>query len=210
LSAAVAVAACSGSSSSGSFPGSGGDGGGGADGTTSGDDAAGGGPGQEAGGSGDGAQAAQDSGGSTDGSAGMDAGGGGDGAVSSSDAGDAGRDAQGAPCPNIHGVYSITAVEVQGCGSSFNMSAPQCIRQTSCGIVFASSVPDGGMTAINGDATLQVNGTFSGAALSEGTLNRTGCTGTWDGTSSLTVDCGGTSSSQACVLVLQRTGNSCP
>ncbi len=174
-------------------------------------DAAGGGPGQEAGGGGDGAQPAQDSGGSTDGSAGMDASGGGDGAVSTADAGDAGRDAQGAPCPNLHGTYSITPIEGQGCGSSFNMSAPQCIRQTSCGIVFASSAPDGGMSAINGDATLLDNGTFSGAALSEGTLNRTGCTGTWNvGTSTLTVDCGGTSSSQACVLALQRTGNSCP
>jgi hypothetical protein len=52
---------------------------------------------------------------------------------------------------------------------------------------------------------------LTGAALQEGTVNRTGCTGTWDGTlSTMTVDCGGTVSTQACVAALRRAGDKCP
>jgi hypothetical protein len=64
--------------------------------------------------------------------------------------------------------------------------------------------------AINGDPTLQTNGSFANGALTEGTVNRTGCTGSWDGaTSTMTVDCVGTGSSQACVVALRRTGIRC-
>jgi hypothetical protein len=142
-----------------------------------------------------------------------DAGGASDSA-SVSDARDAQSDAAPPPCPDVHGSYSITAVEAQGCGVAFNASAPQCIRQgqsTACGITFQSTVSGGGNKAINGDASLQNDGTFSGAALTEGTLGRTGCTGTWNaGASTMTVDCGGTGSSQACVLSLVRTAATCP
>jgi hypothetical protein len=138
------------------------------------------------------------------------------------DAGDAARipdssDAQGdvvAPlCPDVRGAYSITPIEGQGCGSAFNASAPQCIRQgqsSACGITFDSKVSGGGNVAINGDAALQGDGTFAGATLTEGTSARTGCTGAWvAGTSTMTVDCGGTGSSQACVLALLRTSSTC-
>jgi hypothetical protein len=136
-----------------------------------------------------------------------------DGAPSTQDASDASSDAPVAPCPDVRGAYSITAVDATGCGSSLNTGASQCIRQgqqTTCGITLQSMPSGGGNRAINGDATLQSDGSFSGAALMEGPLNRTGCTGTWDAANStMTVDCGGTGSSQACVLALRRTGSMC-
>jgi hypothetical protein len=68
----------------------------------------------------------------------------------------------------------------------------------------------GSRPAINGDAAIDSNGDFTGAALTEGTVDRTGCTGTWDATTStMTVDCGGMGSQQACVLALKRTGGVC-
>jgi hypothetical protein len=199
-------AACGGAGSTGSLAGAdggdatGGDGGpsaqGGGDGATSqnGPDAS------------DGALSTPDSGDAGDGAPGSEAGG--------SEAGDAQSDVAPPPCPDVHGAYSITPVEGQGCGGSFSASAPQCIRQgqsSACGITFQSTVSGGANKAINGDASLQSDGTFSGAALTEGALGRTGCTGTWSaGTSTLTVDCGGTGSSQACVLSLVRTAATCP
>jgi hypothetical protein len=160
---------------------------------------------------GDSAPSAQDA---SDGSLSMpDAGGFNDGALSTPDAGDATSDAAAPPCPDMRGAYAITAVDATGCGNSLNASARECIRQgvtTACGITLQSMVSGGGNVAINGDATLQDNGSFSGAALTEGMSNRTGCTGTWDaGSSTLTVDCGGTSATQACVLALRRTGATC-
>jgi hypothetical protein len=115
-------------------------------------------------------------------------------------------------CPDVRGAYSLTLVEATGCGD-LNVAAPQCIRQAitaSCDILFVSQ-PKTGIPAINGDPTLQADGSFTGGALKEGTVNRAACTGTWDAsTSTMTVDCGGTGSSQACVVALQRTGPTCP
>jgi hypothetical protein len=143
-----------------------------------------------------------------------------DGASSTGDAGDGGSvlvDASDAPsdappCPDVHGAYTITAVQGQGCGTSFDMSAPECVVQAplpTCDISFASSSDAG--SAINGRASLQNDGSFSGAAITEGTLGRTGCTGVWmAGSSTLRVDCGGVDSGQACVLDLVRAASSCP
>jgi hypothetical protein len=208
---AALAAACSGSSSSGVL-GAGSDGatngdastttesGTGADGTASGTDSSN---------AGDGTSKGQDS--SAMDSSAVDSSATNDGLASPGDASDAASDAPAAPCPDVHGAYTITAVDATGCGNSFNVGARQCIRQgqsAACGIQFQST--GGSTVAINGEATLKNDGSFSDAALTEGTLNRTGCTGTWDpGTSSLTVDCGGTGSSQACVLSLQRTGATC-
>jgi hypothetical protein len=56
-----------------------------------------------------------------------------------------------------------------------------------------------------------MDGSFTGAAITEGTGNRTGCTGTWNaGTSTLTVDCGGVGSSQSCIATLTRSSLTCP
>jgi hypothetical protein len=129
---------------------------------------------------------------------------------------DAPVDAWNAPCPDTLGRYTITVVENGndagvGCGD-FNFSAPQCIRKGpgACDIVFRSEVPQPQVPAINGDPTLQSDGSFSGGALTEGTGARTGCTGTWDATTStMTVDCGGASSSQACIVALTRINVLC-
>jgi hypothetical protein len=59
--------------------------------------------------------------------------------------------------------------------------------------------------------TLDGGGAFSDGAITEGTVNRSGCTGTWQPGSSptLIVDCGGVSSSQSCVATLTRSSLTC-
>jgi hypothetical protein len=208
----LAAAACSGSASSAGLSGGGGDAG--QDASTSGGDGATG-QGSSSGSGADDGAAQSSGGGARDGALTTDAAAGGDGstrpndgAASSPDASDAQGDVAPPPCPDVHGAYAITPVEAQGCGSSFNASATQCVRQAACGITFQSN---GSNKAINGDPALQSDGAFTGAALTEGSLMRTGCTGTWDAaTSTMTVDCGGTGSSQACVVSLMRTGAMCP
>jgi hypothetical protein len=85
------------------------------------------------------------------------------------------------------------------------------VRQTACAISFVSNGSGAGGNALNGNASLSGTGDFSGAAIREGTVQRTGCTGTWNGaTSTLTVDCGGMGTSQSCVATLVRTAAVCP
>jgi hypothetical protein len=108
------------------------------------------------------------------------------------------------PCPDQHGAYSIS-LSGQGCGN-LSATGPECITQNACAITFTTSA--GGLA---GTAALGMDGSFTGAAINEGTSNRTGCTGTWDpGTSTLTVDCGGVGSSQSCIATLMRTASMCP
>ena len=108
------------------------------------------------------------------------------------------------PCPDQHGAYAIS-ISGQGCGD-LSASASECVTQSACAITFASSG-----AALNGTAMLGMDGSFTGAAITEGTVNRTGCTGTWaSGTSTLTVDCGGIGTSQSCVATLTRTSKTCP
>jgi uncharacterized protein YjbI with pentapeptide repeats len=116
----------------------------------------------------------------------------------------------GGPCPNLVGSYSLSATG-QGCGD-LNVNAPQCILDvsSSCVAEFRSTAA-GQLGAIVGTAMLQPDGSFSGADLQLGTVNRTGCTGTWDtSTSTLVVDCGGVGTSQSCIVTLTRTATSCP
>jgi hypothetical protein len=111
-------------------------------------------------------------------------------------------------CPDQHGAYSV-ALTGQGCGD-LNASAPQCITQSACTITLASSASTGG-NALNGSAMLGLDGAFTGAAITEGTVNRTGCVGMWNAsTSVLTVDCGGVGTSQSCRATLTRTSKTCP
>jgi hypothetical protein len=127
------------------------------------------------------------------------------GGTSGSGTPDAARDAatDAGPCPDQHGAYSV-AISGQGCGN-LDASAPECITQTACAITFASNA------ALDGSAMLGMDGSFTGAAIMEGTVNRTGCTGTWvAGTSTLSVDCGGVGSSQSCIATLTRTSKMCP
>jgi hypothetical protein len=74
---------------------------------------------------------------------------------------------------------------------------------SSCVADFRSTAA-GQLGAIVGTAMLQPDGSFSGADLQLGTVNRTGCTGTWDApTSTLVVDCGGVGTSQSCIVTSQ-------
>jgi hypothetical protein len=117
-------------------------------------------------------------------------------------------DAPNAPCPDVSGAYSIVLIQAAGCGD-LSPTARQCIQQQGCAITFASQGL-ANTSAIDGDPTLQADGSFDGAALKEGMVPRTGCTGTWDAmTSTMTVDCGGSGSSQSCVVALTRTGTRC-
>jgi hypothetical protein len=162
-------------------------------------------------GSGGGGDGATDASGSGDGSGTGDGAASGDGATSgdasASDA--AGGDARGdaAACPDEHGKYSVVATGL-GCGD-LAVTASQCIMQTACAITFSSSGSNG-TKALNGDANLMSDGSFSGASIKEGNVNRTGCVGSWDAnTSTLTVDCGGTGTTQSCRAVLTRTATNC-
>jgi hypothetical protein len=119
-------------------------------------------------------------------------------------------DAPGAPCPDVSGAYSIAILQGAGCGD-LSAIARQCIQQDAlgCAITFVSQ-GSSNTAAINGDPTLQADGSFDGAALTEGSVDRTGCTGSWDTlTSTMTVDCGGTGSSQSCVVALTRVNARC-
>ena len=123
--------------------------------------------------------------------------------------GDAASDGPAPACPTVGGLYSMTVVDGAGCGN-LNPLAVECIVQTSCAIQLQSKVAAAG-GGIDGDTTVQSDGSFAGAALTEGTVKRSGCTGAWDvATSTMTVDCGGTGSSQACEVNLVRTALACP
>ncbi len=121
------------------------------------------------------------------------------------DAGDAGGDAP--ACPDEHGAYSVS-VSGAGCGD-LDPTAAQCVQQVGCSVSFISN-PAGAQRALNGSTAIGADGSFASAAITEGSTSRSGCTGTWDNTSqTLTVDCGGTGSSQSCVATLTRTGATC-
>jgi hypothetical protein len=57
---------------------------------------------------------------------------------------------------------------------------------------------------------IQSDGSFYGASITEGTGQRSGCTGTWNQqTHTLVIDCGGTNSNQSCIATLVRTSETC-
>ena len=156
---------------------------------------------------------------SSTGDAASDSGGRADGGTTGGDSGfvdaAAGGDASAADaavdagaCPDEHGKYTVIATGL-GCGD-LAPTAPQCIQQSAaCRITLLSS-GSAGAKALNGTADLAGDGSFTGAAIKEGTVNRTGCVGSWDAqTSTLTVDCGGVASSQSCRAVLTRTSMNC-
>jgi hypothetical protein len=108
------------------------------------------------------------------------------------------------PCPDEAGAYSI-ALTGAGCGN-LSATASECVMQDVCTITLTTT--GGGLA---GTTPLGTDGSFANGAITEGTGNRTGCTGTWDpGKSTLTVDCGGIGSGQSCIATLTRTASSCP
>ena len=123
----------------------------------------------------------------------------------------------GGGCPNVIGGYSFLVASGLGCGD-LDVTAKQCILYggaagNACLIHFQSEQPTPGR-AINGPnpaADLLADGTFSGAALREGTFNRTGCTGSFNtATQTMTVNCGGTGTSQSCTVTMVRSSLACP
>jgi hypothetical protein len=66
-------------------------------------------------------------------------------------------------------------------------------------------VVDGGIGAINGEATLGADGTFSGTPLTEGTVLRSSCTGSWNANQmEMTVICG--NGANECLVEMVRIG----
>ncbi|WP_205287559.1 hypothetical protein, partial [Escherichia coli] len=143
-------------------------------------------------------------------SASGDSGNGNDSATNDSGNGnDSGGGPDAAACPDESGAYTVM-LSGQGCGDA-NANTSQCIKQMSCDITFSSVAPNpNSKTALNGMAAIAIDGSFMNAAIKEGTVNRTGCVGVWDGTKqTLTIDCGGVNTSQSCRAVLTRTKALC-
>ncbi len=123
-----------------------------------------------------------------------------------------GKDAT-AACPDARGSYSVVitygAGNSTGCGD-LNPAAPQCIRQTGCGIEFTSTGLNG-KPAINGSTDLTATGSFEKATLQEGTAVRNGCMGFWsvDAGAVMTIECGGAGTTQSCDVELTRKSSVC-
>jgi hypothetical protein len=112
------------------------------------------------------------------------------------------------PCPDERGAYTVM-IAGAGCGD-LAAGAPQCIEAGSaaCQVKLVSQGAAG--SALNGTVDLDMSGNFASAAVKDGSVQRSGCTGTWNAAASqLTVDCGGIGTSQSCIATLVRTG-SCP
>lgn len=116
----------------------------------------------------------------------------------------------GLPCPDETGAYS--AMEVgQGCGD-VNVAAMQCIKANgTCDVHLVSPTSTGG-ECLNGPASLDMSGNFTNGMIIMGTVQRSGCTGTWNAANNtLAVNCGGPNpSSQMCTVTLTRTSATCP
>ena len=98
----------------------------------------------------------------------------------------------------------------QGC-ADLNPSAPECIMlaQQICAFQLVSAT-SGVVSAVNGVVMLAGDGSFTGADLQFGTQSRSGCVGQWDaGSQTLTLDCGGTGTSQSCTVTMVRSGSMC-
>ena len=120
--------------------------------------------------------------------------------------GDASKPDTGGACPDESGGYSI-ALAGAGCGDT-SSTVSECIQQSGCTI----AIDFGGGTGkgIKGQTPIQGDGSFSNAAMEEGSVTRTGCIGTWNNTTStLVITCGGTSSTQSCIATLVRTSDVC-
>ena len=172
---------------------------------------------------------ANDAAGSSDGTTAGDTGSGADGTTpdggsDSSFLGDSaltldGNDGGG--CPNVLGGYAPLVATGMGCGD-FNSLAKQCVLPgpnsgsgsgNACLVRFNSEQP-ATIPAVNGPMSgvdIKTDGTFDNAALRLGTINRTGCVGSFnEGTQTMTVTCGGTGSSQSCTIKLVRSSVTCP
>jgi hypothetical protein len=121
---------------------------------------------------------------------------------------DASSDGASVPCPDELGAYTVMTAG-PGCGD-LAAGAPQCIQvgAASCQVQLVSQGAAG--SALNGTVDLDMSGNFASGAVKEGSVQRTGCTGTWNpAASQLTVDCGGVGTTQSCIATLVRTDTTC-
>jgi hypothetical protein len=109
----------------------------------------------------------------------------------------------GAPCAHEIGAYSIVQSGT-GCGT-LDGSAQQCINATPTKCTLALVSQQGvNNTGVDGTVALDLAGDFTGASLTFGSTAETGCSGTWDATTSqLAVTCG------TCTATLSRTSTTC-
>jgi hypothetical protein len=116
-------------------------------------------------------------------------------------AGDVADTPNDAGCPNVFGTYQINNTN---CANA-NDTAPQEVRGTGCVLQFISPT-DGGAIGINGTANLASNGTFSGAVLRTGTIERMPCIGSWSAADrEMTITCN-PGAPQECLTEILRTG----
>ncbi|HEY4118285.1 MAG TPA: hypothetical protein VGM56_10530 [Byssovorax sp.] len=96
-----------------------------------------------------------------------------------------------------------------GCGD-LDTNAPACARGIgpTCDYQLSSASVTG--SSVNGTIDLQPDGTFSMAMILEGTVQRSGCDGSFSG-DTLVIECGGTdpTKSQYCEVTLTRTADTC-
>ncbi len=112
----------------------------------------------------------------------------------------------GGACPIESGGYTIQLAGA-GCGDT-STSVNECIQQSACTITL--DFGGGSGKGLKGTTPIQSDGSFSNAAIEEGSAQRSGCTGTWtQSTSTLVVDCGGVNTTQSCIATLVRTSATC-
>lgn len=114
----------------------------------------------------------------------------------------------GGACPVESGQYSLQ-LSGQGCGDT-SSSVTECIQQNQCSIQIDFGGGQGKGLKSQNAIPIQSDGSFTGAAIEEGSQTRTGCIATWaQQTHTLVVTCGGTNSSQSCMATLVRTSETC-
>ena len=98
-----------------------------------------------------------------------------------------------------------------GCGD-LDTSAPECIKPngSACAVLFVSK-PGATGRAVDGAVDLDPGGDFTGGLVKLGSVQRSGCVGTWSpAIHQMAVNCGGTTpSTQMCTVTLTRAGASC-
>jgi hypothetical protein len=114
----------------------------------------------------------------------------------------------GPPCPDANGTYATISHQGAGCGDITDTATACVVSPAMC--TFDADSGNSIGASIHGEFVLAQDGTFDNAAIRIGSVQRTGCTGSFSG-GTLVVVCGGTnpSSSQYCAVTLTRTGGAC-
>jgi hypothetical protein len=104
-------------------------------------------------------------------------------------------------CPNVFGTYKIK--DKAGTCNGLNKDAPQSIQGTPnlCAAHFVSE-PSNGAQGVNGIASIDASGDFTGAPLFLNLTERSPCSGTWNQQDErMTVKCGG--EGELCTVLLE-------